>query len=217
MKYIVVGHGRTGTHFVIDILTSCFPGTWEEVKDQEGLLTSALDDVVLHSNNGNFILEKLYKILYESARVIYVYRKGTLALLASLAVAEKTEEWNYYTNLPVEPFEMDVKKFLADINGYYKFHRFIWQELQLTFPPERLDIFCYEDILAAEDPRLYVCEKLGLHYIPLQPFVGPLPKKDIPRRGRNPRNYREIITNYAELEKAFEEHFKQNLPPWVSQ
>lgn len=211
MKYIIVGHGRTGTHWVQDLISSCFKGSWETVESLEGLLVSETDDVILHTNDSDLVIDRLYAHLYETCRIVYCYRQGTVAIFTSLAVAKVTNEWGYYTAEPVEPFKMDVDEFIDNIKNYYVYHRYTITELRRVFPPDRLSVVCYEDLFRALDRRQYICEKLSLEYIPINEQV----LDEQFRRGRNPRRYREIITNYSEIEQASENLMKQLLPPWV--
>jgi hypothetical protein len=173
------------------------------------------DDVVLHTNDTVMVFEGLYRSLYDQVRVIYCYRKGGLAVFASMAVARRTNEWNYYSKKPVEPFEMDIDLFVRSLDSYYQCHKYHLQELKDRYGPDRLTVICYEDLFYSPDHRLYVCERLGLEFRPMPELPGP-PNGREASTGRSPRNYREIISNYHELEKAFDEHFQRNPPPWVN-
>lgn len=215
MRYIVTGHGRTGTHFATDILTTCLRGWWEMTENQEGLLTSQVDHVILHTNETILAFEGLYQWLYDKVHVIYCYRRGGLAVFTSLAVAQRTNQWNYYGKTQPESFEMDVNEFLESLDNYYICHRYFIQELRRVYPPNQLTVLCYEDIINSGDHRRYVCDKIGLEYFPITEFCGPQNDHES-TRGRSPWNYREIITNYNELEQAFNEHFQRNPPPWIN-
>lgn len=216
MKYIITGHGRTGTHWVEELLVSCLQGTWELTETQEGLLTSEKDHVIWHTNESLTVSEGLiYRSLIDTVKVIYCYRMGGLAVFASLAVAERTGEWNFYKNDYVEPFEMDVDKLLRDLDHYYVFHDLCMRDLPALYPPDRLSIICYEDLMAAQDRRKFVCDKVGLEYFPEDTLFQF--EDETVKRGKNPRKYHEIIKNYAELLRASDEHISRCPPPWVSQ
>ena len=217
MRYIITGKGRTGTHFVADLLGSCLPGSWEEVNTQEEMLISETQDVIFHTNDSTTLVPNhLYQILYETSTVIYCYRKNIMAMCVSMSVALKTGEWNFYSNDPVEPFDVDVDEFIFDVEEYYWFHSYSTERLQQIFPPDRLFIVCYEDVLTAQNPRQFICEKIGLEFRPLETIVGP-EDDGVVSRGKNPRDYRKIIKNYAELEKIYNEYIQKHPPPWVSQ
>ena len=171
--YIVAGGGRTGSHWVKEIV---------KVLDPQG--------TVDHTNQIQYLLD-LSDTIKQSSVLILCSRRDIFAAAVSYFVARHTDEWFDYTNSEINTFTIDIKEFKDKIHGV-KF----WNHLfNTTIRPQFnhvVDVW-YEDMVTAH-PESYLGNLLDLDGKSLN-FNWD--------RNKNPRDYSKLVVNYQELREIY--------------
>lgn len=190
MKYAVTAPPRSGSHWMCDLISRIVDMPLIN-DDIEQWLTK---DSVLHTHEiHKFVGTKLP----QHCLVIAAQRKNVFDACISLEVAQRTNEWYYYSDLPVNPFDIDPDYFAKEIQRYQEFQNSFIEMLQQHNIPYVTCI--YENLLASRDRYEYIADLIGYQQ-PVDPE-----KKDVVEN-RNTRDYKKIITNYDQLKNQWEEH-----------
>lgn len=191
MIYIITTHGRTGSHILVEMLSS-------ESMKPEGLCNaiSGFDprrgrkllkykdqyNIVIHTHDNKFVEHN--NIDPQEVVLIVSNRYNIFDSLMSLCIGQKTKEWQFYTSKKIEPFHVPSDQLLLlkkSYNNYYS-------GIDRTLPYNKIIDIYYEDII--KYGTSYVAELLGV-------------KDDLSRksqiRNKSPYSYKDLIINWEEL------------------
>ena len=204
MKYIVVGHGRTGTHWVCDLLQSVSPQPLTMIEDDIPSWIES-NDKILHTNHIPLVMQ-VPQDVRSDVTVIVCRRLDAFATLISLYVADYTNEWSGYSDKKYEPFEIDVRVIPGMLSNYYNYYN-QWVAKDIRGQFGRVVDVVYEQLWAADSRERYICDMLDLPHDPA---------RRLEKNQLNPRKYREIISNYDQLRECYDRYLAENPDPWNS-
>lgn len=180
--YIVAGGGRTGSHWLEQIV--------KFVTDYPEIDLGKLDGEkwVAHSNE----LEDLVRVdpdWRQTCALLVTRRRDTFAQAMSFIMAEHTDEWFTYTNKPVEAFDLDPQAFLSRQRGCELWNQAFDRDIRPLYT--RVIDFEFEELLVQGDKvEDHVAQRLGI--------PNPNGHKDW-LINRNPRDYRRLVRNWRDL------------------
>ena len=201
MKYLVHGHGRTGTHLVSDVLRAVLEfkvHRSDKIFDLDQWRT-ATDDSVFHTNLISEVCEVLDLGLADQTHLVLTGRWNLFATTVSMFVANHTDEWNAYTDRDFGPIIVDPTEFYHNMCSQVDFYTSV-----LASQP--LDRFCavtpvvYEDIVASASKEHWLSKIMSLPYAG-QGQIWP---------NLNTRDYQQTITNYTDLSQEFNDRMLIN-------
>jgi hypothetical protein len=189
-NFVVYGPGRTGSHWVENLLVGLFP-TVHYRKDQFCVFS---DHWIYHTNNFMDLID-IPREMRDSITLIVCDRANTFDRLISYIVAIKTTEFFYYTAKIIEPFRVDPESF-KDLS---RSHQLYLDEFNRTILPIynnviRID---YDVVASAAVPAQYIADQLGVaHQVRSDYHHGSI---------KNIRNYKDLILNWEELHQIHQE------------
>lgn len=189
-NFVIYGPGRTGSHWVEALLIGLFNVThWRN--DQFSLLPNRW---IYHTNHISDLLE-IPREIRESVTLLVCERASMFDKAISYIVAKETNEFFSYTDKIVKPFYVDpayFKQFLDD-------HRSMQGEFNRGVVPIYSSIIRidYDTLSTAAVPEQYIADQLGVDYCVNLDYCHNVIK--------NPRNYKELILNWEDLHKLYQE------------
>ena len=168
-NYIVAGGGRTGSHWVEQIV---------KVLDPNGSVD--------HTNDIQYLLDQSNAIQQQSILLV-CWRRDIFAAIQSYFVAKQTNEWFAYVDRPIASFTIDVDQFKQKIDNTHR-----WQEMfnNLVRPQYNSIVDVWFEDLVSTHPETYIGNLLNLNGKSLN-FNWD--------RNKNPRDYSKHVINYQEL------------------
>lgn len=194
MKYVVYGHGRTGSHLVADVLRAVIEYQQHrsyKITDLEAW-PYAPEGSVFHTNLTHVVPELTQSVAKDRIRLIVTKRWNVFATAISIFVASYTKEWSGYSDRVFEPI-------IIDPDLFYQQMRDTVSTYTTMLPRQPLDGFrdvtyiMFEDIAASPNKERWVADTMGL------PYKG----KGLIWANKNIRNYQQLITNYEDLDRRF--------------
>lgn len=181
MRYSVVGFGRSGSHWVGDLLSriSGLPLINDDIDSWR------VRQSVLHTNDIDKILHTEFPC---DGLLVFCIRKNSFDAIISLEVARYTNEWYQYSTDDFQPFCIDADLFVKNIRDHSRS-----QINSISTAEDKKIPHCvciYEELVAARDRYRYVADTVG--------FTQSIDHRDVPENP-NPRDYTKIVSNYAEL------------------
>jgi hypothetical protein len=186
-NFIIIGPGRTGSHWIEKILVDLI-GLENTVPLDNITLTTA--GWIMHTHNLIGTID-LPESIQNSCILINSQRKNNFNSIISASVASVTNEYFSYTTTDVEPFNIDLedfkKRYMDSKNWSRQFDEFV-----RPYFSHVIDI-TYEDLAASTNPEGFVADKLGILYT--HKTSGTAQSDSI----KNPRDYKSLILNWNEL------------------
>lgn len=189
MKYWILGYGRSGTHWVSELLRTVVQSDVYFDIDQ---WHRSPNDSVFHTNVRADLDQNTQHA--SDTHLVVVKRLDLFATTCSLALANHTQEWFGYSHKNFDPIELDPDQFLITMQYQVEYYR------ELDTRPDlasyaKISTVVYEDLLVAGiNKESYLAGLLNLDY------SGPVVNRD---RNINPRHYRDIIANYDMLAERY--------------
>ena len=201
-KYIVLGHGRTGTHWVCDLMQAVSSEPLVMLEDD---VSSWLNtpSAILHTNHIPLVME-VPRDRRCDVTVIVCRRLDAFATLISLYVADYTNEWSGYSDKKYEPFEIDVRVIPGMLSNYYNYYN-QWVAKDIRGEFDHVVDVIYEDLWSADSRERYICDLLSVPYSP---------DRRLQKNQLNPRRYQEIISNYDQLRECYDRFLDEHPDPW---
>ena len=187
--YIVAGGGRTGSHWVEQVISfvTDYPLHFEHPKPDDR------NCMVYHTNNIKDLVA-LPDNIKASGCLVFTKRKDLFAQSISLAVAQHSDEWFFYSNRDIPKFEIDTQKFCDMVRLNESWNNDFNEQVRPLFSTV-VDIE-FEDLVSNHDcVEDYVSQKIGV-----QNTQG----SALWDLNRNPRIYHEIITNWNDLVETYQ-------------
>ena len=171
--YIVTGGGRTGSHWVEQIIKFIAP-----------------ESEVWHTNNTQDLINYSDEIKKNST-LICCRRQDVFSAAISYFVARHTDEWFHYSPQHISPFIIDVTIFQEKIKGIVYWHYILDNEVAPLYSNDIINVW-YEDLNCTPENHiarlLNITNKQGQNNWDLS---------------KNPRDYSKIIANYRELREIY--------------
>lgn len=171
--YIVTGGGRTGSHWVEQMI---------KVIDPSGSVD--------HTNQIKYLLD-LPETIKQFGILLVCRRHDIFSSAISYFVANYTDEWFEYTNNTIKPFIIDASVLQTKILGIKHWY----EELDQIIKPQYNSVvdFWYEDLVLTH-PEQYLGNLLGIDAKSLTYDWN---------RNKNPRDYSKLVVNYQELQEIY--------------
>jgi len=188
MKYLVVGHGRSGTHLVADLISK-ITGV-ENHFDIDSWIMAA-PGAVMHSNSLETI-DEIYSGIALHTHLVLVRRDNIFATAISEMVARHTGEWYHYTDNEHPQFTVDPAIFWAKMSGIANYYMEALPSRNVTERFGQVTQILFEDLMSnSHRKQSWLAAQLEIDNDPNA------------RRG-NTRDYRQIVKNYDELADLFD-------------
>lgn len=180
--YIVAGGGRTGSHWLEQIVQFLTSYQSRRIDDLVG------QGWVAHSNNIN-ALANVPATIRQVHTLLIIKRQDTFAQALSHIIAERTNEWFSYTSQPVQPFEIDPEIFRMRMQSCQAWNTKFDCEIRPIY--KNIIDFNYEELVAHSDRvEDHVAQRLAV--------ANQHGHKDW-SLNRNPRDYQYLVKNYQDL------------------
>ena len=211
--YIIVGGGRTGSHWLTTIVQSCItPESWPE----NTFVSSFRDNVefsdqqqawlnvckwsdqrsstalqVVRSNDINGLIE-IDPIIQKSCCLVMIKRRDLFSQTISMLMAQHTDEWVFYTDRQIKSIKILPEVFVEQVNEQCKWNEYFYLKVRPIYA--HVEYFDYETLVEqGNNVDQYVATRLGITCLPKLDRVYTLP---------NPRDYKKLIENYKELQEC---------------
>lgn len=173
--YIITGGGRTGSHWVEQIVRYLDP---EAITD--------------HTNEHDDLLNYPARVKTNSI-LVPCFRRDKFASVISFFVAVHTQEWfNYDIHREIVPIRISEEEFKQKLQDTYRWDDNFNIRVRPQFQPV-IDIW-YEDLISNKSPEDYIKDKLNIPTQLLPNHWG---------LSKNPRDYSKIVVNYQELREIY--------------
>ena len=190
MIYIVATPGRTGSKLLVQLISNYGTTPGGICNAKSDLSPNAYRKLVKFKDTTNIVFHTHY-IDYASQLGINNYesillvskRRDTFAALMSMCVGQVTNDWQFYTNKRVNPFTIDLKKFL----NLYQFYKQWYVDVYQPTYYKVIDVY-YEDII--EYGEKGIADLLNIkQYIKTTNQISP----------KSPYSYKDLILNWEDL------------------
>jgi hypothetical protein len=197
-NFIIVTPGRTGSHWIRSILTdlcSDLYGGFNKddiyVDDSPPVMTTIINKrKILHTHDLKFLTEYASQSK-DSCVLINSRRSNRFEATISHLIANKTNEYFWYTTTPVEPFRIDpIEFYRKHVN--HKIYEMRINKFITPLYSRVVDVY-YEDLLSSPNAEKFIADLTG---IPYSKTTEGFAQSDALR---NPRNYGTMILNWREL------------------
>ncbi len=185
---VIFGLGRCGSHWVESIMIDLLGGVGRDYYSTQ-LMPHGW---ILHTHDIDYLLRYPQEVR-EKTMLISCYRENKFDQTISYYVAQQTNEWYLYSDKQIAPFTINPSKFEAEIIGITSKNENYGQ--LSTLWPNFFEIK-YEDLVNSKIPEKHVAKCLGMKYKKTQGWAQRGSKK-------NPRNYKDLILNWNELNAIF--------------
>jgi len=212
--YIIAGGGRTGSHWLTNIVQSCVtPESWPEntfvssfkdnveLSDQQQAwlnvckwsdqrANTALQ--VVHTNDINGLIT-IDPIIQKSCCLVMIKRRDIFAQTISMLIAQHTDEWFFYTDRQIKSIKILPEVFVKQVNEQCKWNEYFYLAVRPIYA--NVEYFDYETLVEqGNNVDQYVATRLGIPcpHGPDRVYTRP-----------NPRDYKKLIENYKELQECY--------------
>lgn len=180
--YIITGGGRTGSHWLEQIVKFITDYKSTDIHNLDG------QGWVAHTNEPKD-LQMLDQRHRETCGLLIIDRSDKAARAISYLVARRIDEWFFYSDKYIEPFDIEPRVFHMVQHGHQEWQQQIDTQVRPIY--SHVIDFEYEELIAHSDRvEDYVAARLGI------PNLGG--QKDW-SQNRNPRDYRSLVRNYRDL------------------
>ncbi|MBT3589721.1 MAG: hypothetical protein HOK52_12755 [Candidatus Marinimicrobia bacterium] len=215
-KFVIVGHARTGSNFLANLLRSseycrCVGEVFAEHRREYG---KGYDKIIknVFGEKRNKLKAVGFKLFYyhltksewlklseiENLFIIHLIRRNTLRTIVSLEIAFQNQYWFLDKNtIPLiaeqKRIKIDTNTIIDDIDKINEYQK----KVRKYFKNNEIDIIYYEDMVQNPQSTIELLRiKLGLDKINYNRIIS---------QKQNPESIKDLIINYKEVEDVLNE------------